>query len=267
MSGDITLGLPAIDENGKSRWGVWDCDKDNDSLDKIQGWLQSHGWRSHREGKRPGRAGHLWIFFDEPVPAADLRLFANRVQELAGVRASEFDAFFPKQDKPNWDAQHARFTASSLVRLPLGVHRKPEAMGERGWFDDVEPVVSSQVLWLMCLILNPIAPLLEAAPTLRKLAMAKAGTTHSLYPRAPVSPEEEQRITTALARISPDDYQTWLKVGMALRSAGLSQAVWDAWSRRSPKYAPRDCIQKWATFSGVGKIGLGTLYYLANRTQ
>ena len=56
-----------------------------------------------------------------------------------------------------------------------------------------------------------------------------------------------------LEHIDPDaDYDTWLKVGMAIHSndSGYdSQRVWEEWSRGGSKFKEGECEAKWGTFS------------------
>lgn len=58
-------------------------------------------------------------------------------------------------------------------------------------------------------------------------------------------------ITEALSRIDPDcSYDEWLTIGMSLKQAGESMAVWDSWSRGGRKYPGYEAIErKWNTFS------------------
>lgn len=69
----------------------------------------------------------------------------------------------------------------------------------------------------------------------------------------------------AIGSIAPDEYQTWIDVGMACK-AGLGAAgyvVWDAWSARGTKYAgPDDTAKRWAGFDPQ-QISIGTLFALA----
>lgn len=60
--------------------------------------------------------------------------------------------------------------------------------------------------------------------------------------------ENEQRLIDALEYINPDDYDTWLKVGMALKHEGLPLAIWEGWSRRSAKHRDGECSPKWDSF-------------------
>ena len=68
-------------------------------------------------------------------------------------------------------------------------------------------------------------------------------------------------------RIPADDYDTWLRVGMALHASGeaWARAVWDTWSQRSDKYDPPMQQQKWGSFTADGGVNLATLFHLAKQ--
>lgn len=68
--------------------------------------------------------------------------------------------------------------------------------------------------------------------------------------------------TELLSYIPPDDYDEWLKVGMALKQEGEPVEIWDEWSRSSSKYRPGDCEKRWRSFDSSEITG-GTLYHLA----
>ena len=71
-------------------------------------------------------------------------------------------------------------------------------------------------------------------------------------------------VCEALNHIPPDDYATWIQVGMTLKAAGLDFVIWDDWSSNSDKYTHDACVEKWATFKG-NRIGLGTVFYVARQ--
>lgn len=81
-------------------------------------------------------------------------------------------------------------------------------------------------------------------------------------------PDDLERAERALDCISPDGYETWVQVGMALRSkfpGADGFMAWDRWSRRSAKYQknrPGEMNRKWGSFAGEG-VNLGTLFHLA----
>ena len=77
-----------------------------------------------------------------------------------------------------------------------------------------------------------------------------------------------QKYLDALKFISPDSYEDWLNVGMALKHEGLGVDVWDQWSRGSVKYREGECARKWASFNetnGGEPITGGTLIAMAKR--
>lgn len=77
---------------------------------------------------------------------------------------------------------------------------------------------------------------------------------------------DAQRALALLEHIKPrDDYDSWLRVGMALHSVdpGLLSA-WVDWSRGSTHFDEEECLAKWASFAGRG-VTLGSLYYLARQ--
>lgn len=71
-------------------------------------------------------------------------------------------------------------------------------------------------------------------------------------------------IRDALKHISADDYEDWVRCGMAIKKAYPEEGfeVWDGWSSQSPKYNQKEMRPKWDSFQGGG-ISLGTLVYLA----
>lgn len=58
-----------------------------------------------------------------------------------------------------------------------------------------------------------------------------------------------------LAYISPDDYEVWYQVGMALKAEGYTWQDWDRWSQGSNKYHYGECEKKWDTFQSEGVTG------------
>ena len=63
-----------------------------------------------------------------------------------------------------------------------------------------------------------------------------------------------------LEYIEPDDYDVWIKTGMALKAEGYDVFVWESWSRRSEKYKPFECEAKWKSFSNEKGGGVSGAY-------
>jgi hypothetical protein len=88
----------------------------------------------------------------------------------------------------------------------------------------------------------------------------------------PWSEAEEARIRSALVCIPANDYDIWLRIGMALHCTGWgdrARALWDDWSKTSEKYDPVAQEKTWSSFGRVGYTGplvtLATLFDLANK--
>lgn len=58
-----------------------------------------------------------------------------------------------------------------------------------------------------------------------------------------------------LKYISPDDYGTWIQVGMALKAEGYDCEDWMYWSQDSVKYHQGECEEKWESFQSTGYTG------------
>src|SRR5262249_48347604 len=71
----------------------------------------------------------------------------------------------------------------------------------------------------------------------------------------------------ALSAARADDYEDWLRVGMALHSVDDSlRSDWIQFSRRSSrKFREGECEEKWQTFTRNGEMTLGTLCLLAEQ--
>ena len=64
------------------------------------------------------------------------------------------------------------------------------------------------------------------------------------------------------------DYTEWLNVGMALKDAGYTCDIWDAWSRRdSGRYHSGECWKKWDSFRGASApVTAGTIVQMARES-
>lgn len=65
--------------------------------------------------------------------------------------------------------------------------------------------------------------------------------------------------------ISPDSYDNWVTVGMALKHEGESLDLYREWSMQSSKYKDGDCERKWKSFNEATStiVTGGTIYQLA----
>jgi len=84
---------------------------------------------------------------------------------------------------------------------------------------------------------------------------------------------DSQRALDFLSRIpaaDADDYDTWVKVGMALHSVGDDSLLqyWIHWSAASGKFESGVCDAKWKTFNAsTGGVSIGTLAHMAGHEK
>ncbi|MBK6677230.1 MAG: DUF3987 domain-containing protein [Rhodocyclaceae bacterium] len=73
------------------------------------------------------------------------------------------------------------------------------------------------------------------------------------------------RIRDALSFVPPDDRDTWLRMGMAIKSevGDTGFDLWDAWSQQAHSYDTRDARDVWKSIRGNGKVTAGTLFHEA----
>lgn len=114
LRGSVTLGAYALDATSRARWICLDADSSEHWAEvlKLARDLRAQNVTPYLEPSR--RGGHLWLFFAQPIPGADARWFGHALLDTHHLTGVEL---FPKQDALTTGP-------GSLVRLPLGIHRK-----------------------------------------------------------------------------------------------------------------------------------------------
>ena len=76
---------------------------------------------------------------------------------------------------------------------------------------------------------------------------------------------DTQRIADALHFIDASDRDTWLRIGMAIKSelADVGFDVWAQWSQQAESYNDKDARDVWKSIQSGGKVTIGTLFYEA----
>jgi putative DNA primase/helicase len=74
-------------------------------------------------------------------------------------------------------------------------------------------------------------------------------------------------VERALGFIPAQDRDTWVKVGMAVKSelGDVGFDLWNRWSQTATNYDERDAKAVWRSLSCEGRVTLGTLFYLARQ--
>ncbi len=78
---------------------------------------------------------------------------------------------------------------------------------------------------------------------------------------------DSQQIQAALSCIPAHDHDTWVKMGMAIKSE-LGEAgypIWNDWSQSADNYRERDAQTRWRSFKPDGKVTAGTLFHEAKQ--
>jgi len=77
---------------------------------------------------------------------------------------------------------------------------------------------------------------------------------------------QAEKLLKRLAAWRVDNYDAWLRVGIALKSLGSEGLdLWHNWSASSSKYDPDVLDKKWETFAPDGDMTFGSLVYWANQ--
>lgn len=173
LQGRYTLGTYVLDSSGCCGFAVFDADS-ADGLDRLvalAGELAAAGIASVMEASR--RGGHLWVFFERPVPGRLVRCWLLPYAQAYGLE------LYPKQDALPPGG------LGSLVRLPLGVHRQVGgwfpflAIGPDGVLVPVGETVAECCAWLCANAVRvPVPALLEDEDEEERAASQGQGANH-----------------------------------------------------------------------------------------
>lgn len=248
--------VPVI-EGRKNSWLTgWDERATNDPA-TLQEWHRAHpksNW-----GFVPGRSGHIVLDCDTKKAAkpSDLNLPPTLT---AKTPSGGFHFYFKlpeNMDPPGngrgrlpqgWDVRSGK----GYVLIP-GCTVEPDenyAGGEYDWESAAEDIAELP-LEIVRALQDERKPVKEAEE----------------YRQADVL-----RALEALQRLKPeraDDYDSWVKVGMALRGLPDDQGyqMWVAWSKTSGKFRPDECYSKWRSWEErpPEPVTLASLFYMADQ--
>jgi P4 family phage/plasmid primase-like protien len=263
LSGELRLGAyTTIPGASLVRWGCFDLDgsghadknalQDPDAAcDALEAKLLGQKIPVIRERSGGGGGWHLWVVFDRLVAARDVRDWMR--EQLRGLdvktrAGAQLDPdypkgieIFPKQDVVN-EGDHG-----NLVWLPAWGQAP-----DKNLYRDGAVVNPNELL--------PVYELKHRAPDEVRQDMSP-NTTNI----------REKDVRGWLAVLDPDDYDLWLRVGMALngwtkQGGGNGLALWVSWSKGSEKYEAGVCEAKWDSFRReVGGVSLASIRFEARK--
>ena len=188
LTGSLTLGAYALDADSNARWLCFDADE-------LEHWqalkaaaieLEENGIVPYLELSR--RGGHLWLF-TAPLAGTKIRAFGRWIIGSYDLPKTEV---YPKQDT-------LKTGPGSLVRLPLGIHRKT---GESYHFttptgEPLAPTIRQQVALLAAPVLIPHDVIERAIAELPD----KSLPSPTSQPKSPFYTEEplSERIKSAIS--------------------------------------------------------------------
>ena len=86
-------------------------------------------------------------------------------------------------------------------------------------------------------------------------------------PKTEELPADQDRLIDALKYVESDDYDTWIKVGMAIHASvgDKGKAIWDQWSQEADNYEEDAIDAKWDTFDRDRDktVSIRTIYRMA----
>lgn len=120
LSGKETVGVYPLLEDNTSHFIAADFDEENwkESILKLYSACSKFEIPAYIERSRSGNGGHLWVFFDENLPAEQTRKFMFELLREASIishfeKEPSFDRLFPNQDF------HSGKGIGNLIALPL----------------------------------------------------------------------------------------------------------------------------------------------------
>jgi putative DNA primase/helicase len=249
------------------KWACNDLDHHDSGPAPAENAMAAKHWheRAVKLGFRPltyqsnGNGGYrVLIVFSAPVQASSALGFIRWLQhdwKELGLPAEP--EFFPRQKRLKLadDPNDMRGACGNCVRL-FGRHHKRE---HHSRFWDGERVLTGNdaIDWLLEHTGDDPA-LIPNEARLFKTERFVGKVREATQTDSPKSFRDLSLAAEALRSITPlaGQYDSWLKVGMALRELGDGGlTLWDAWSKEcADKYQPGVCAEKWATFAPASDV-------------
>ncbi|WP_109465262.1 DUF5906 domain-containing protein [Albibacillus kandeliae] len=211
-----------------------------------------------------GGAGlHIWILWDAPQSAKLVKQFLRHLLETqgfkhgtGGVQKKEIEVF-PKNDRVK-EGSYGNAVALPYSRssVPLGDDLKPLS-----WLEFEPPALEE--------LLSPnVSEVFTGPPPQRPARTMPRQTSAGSGFGKDALPGDEEEVKAALKVVKADDYETWVKFGLALKHSLGEDAfeIWDDWSSKSAKYEDSAaCREVWDSLNPDGTLSIGTVFHMAQQ--
>jgi len=253
FTGKRIVGIHTMSEGGACKWACWDFDcKDGDKAvaNKNKSEVIELGGRIEKtpfamypliEDSNGGGGYHVWVWFKYDIEVRCLHEWAGHMARGLNCEV------FPKQ------RQAVPGSFGNFMRLP-GRHPKHDHWSRFGWVRRG----GGGLIWVATSdhaehFYDWEASDHEAVPAFSEPLIGQTPITSPKNRTASQADLAEiEGILSQVPAKHADDYDVWLRVGMACHHLGGGGkdmlSLWDKWSRKSRKHSPGDCAEKWATF-------------------
>lgn len=163
--------------------------------------------------------------------------------------------------------EHRIFLLARDVTINLPGKLGPGVDLKRNGYIAVEPTVGTQGVYSWEASSSPLDGVIPSPlpDWIRDLSSAPVDYTVETASSRFTTPEQVGELRDALAHISSDDRDHWIRFGLALCAIGQAGFdLWDDWSRKSAKYDPVDSMRVWRSFK-PGQINFESIFFTAQQ--
>ncbi len=258
IGNQCSCGNPQCDSVGKhprTNHGFNDATTDAETIDR---WWAT--WKDANIGIHPGPSGIVVLDLDSyKTNFAGEELTMAEKTTVTAITGGGGEHLFFSSDGVRYRSKNALVDGVDIkgwggcVVLPPSMHKSGNRytweVGYAPWEHGLAPIPAEVLA-----ILNRE----------REVTFKANGNGHSLD-----MGREFDRAKEALGRLRAeraDNYEDWLRVGMALTELGdAGFDLWDEWSKGSAKYKEGVTEAKWKTFTAGDGISLATLHHWAQQ--
>lgn len=207
-----------------------------------------------------GSGIHIWLVWQQPQKAQEVRHFLNRLLKKHGLKSSTAGLaeggieIYPKQDQVS-EEKLGNVIALPFSRRSLPLNDELQPVSLNGWTPpDVETLYGQDVSSL------PMSDFPDDAPKPKRKAFA--GETNM------AQQVEKVEVCSALRHIQAEGYDDWIRIALILKRSFVEAGfeLWDKWSQTSAKYpGEAKCWEVWDKLEPDGTLGIGSLFYMAQQ--